>query len=82
MDTNTPPTKAPATPGKDPAPLGPHPSSEKVLDVAVQYTFPASDPTAVGASVHAAEEEGEPAPVRPAAPIQRGDFEWPRSPRR
>ena len=30
-------------------PLGPHPSYDDVLDVAVQYTFPASDPIAVDA---------------------------------
>lgn len=31
-------------------PLGPEPSYDDVLDVAVQYTFPASDPIAVQAS--------------------------------
>jgi hypothetical protein len=66
-----------ATPGKDPAPLGAHPSSDKALDVAVQYTFPASDPMAVGAAVHAAKEEPA-AVVTPPAPAQRSDFEWPR----
>lgn len=30
-------------------PLGDHPSYDDVLDVAVQYTFPASDPIAVDA---------------------------------
>ena len=29
------------------APLGPQPSYDEVLDVAVEYTFPASDPVAV-----------------------------------
>ena len=29
------------------APLGPSPSYDEVLDVAVEYTFPASDPVAV-----------------------------------
>jgi predicted component of type VI protein secretion system len=29
------------------APLGPTPSYDEVLDVAVEYTFPASDPLAV-----------------------------------
>jgi hypothetical protein len=29
------------------APLGPHPTYDDVLDVAVEYTFPASDPVAV-----------------------------------
>jgi predicted component of type VI protein secretion system len=32
------------------APLGPHPSYDEVLDVAVEYTFPASDPVAVESS--------------------------------
>lgn len=40
------------------APLGPDPSYDDVLDVAVQYTFPASDPIAVQAAPHAAREEG------------------------
>lgn len=31
------------------APLGEHPSYDDVLDVAVQYTFPCSDPIAVDA---------------------------------
>jgi hypothetical protein len=69
-----------ATPGKDPAPLGSHPSSDQVLDAAVQYTFPASDPTAVGASIHAAEEEDGGRPPRPAAPASTSDFPWPRGP--
>jgi hypothetical protein len=32
------------------APLGDHPSYDDVLDVAVQYTFPCSDPIAVHSS--------------------------------
>jgi hypothetical protein len=71
-----------ATPGKDPAPLGAHPSSDEALDVAVQYTFPASDPMAVGASVRAAEAEEPPALSTPPASAQRSDFEWPRGPGR
>jgi hypothetical protein len=31
----------------DPPELGPAPSPEKLLDVAIEYTFPASDPIAV-----------------------------------
>lgn len=34
-------------PGEAQAPLGPQPSYDDVLDVAVQYTFPCSDPIAV-----------------------------------
>lgn len=34
----------------DQAPLGPSPSYDEVLDVAVEYTFPASDPVAVDAA--------------------------------
>lgn len=42
-------------------PLGPQPSYDDVLDVAVQYTFPASDPIAVQSSVrHPEREEGHP----------------------
>lgn len=41
-------------------PLGPEPSYDDVLDVAVQYTFPASDPIAVAdcCSHHPDREEG------------------------
>ena len=41
-------------------PLGPEPSYDDVLDVAVQYTFPASDPIAVAdcCSHHPEREEG------------------------
>lgn len=49
------------------APLGPDPSYDEVLDVAVQYTFPCSDPVAVqecsaadGRTVHPEREEGQP----------------------
>jgi hypothetical protein len=75
-----------ATPGEAPAPLGKHPSSEEILDTAVDYTFPASDPTAIGAGIHAADdEEGlDPEAVnrltasRPKLP---DEFPFPRSPR-
>lgn len=40
-------------------PLGPHPSSEDVLDVAVEYTFPASDPIAAGCAEELARRERE-----------------------
>ena len=36
------------------APLGPAPSYDQVLDVAVEYTFPASDPVAVESSAREA----------------------------
>jgi hypothetical protein len=57
----------PAAPPEDneQAPLGAQPSYDDVLDVAVQYTFPASDPIAVvessaagGARVRPEREEG------------------------
>jgi hypothetical protein len=32
------------------APLGPEPSYDDVLDVAVEYTFPASDPVSIDSS--------------------------------
>lgn len=40
----------PDTVAKKPAeqpPLGGHPASEKVLDTAIEYTFPASDPLSI-----------------------------------
>ena len=37
------------------APLGEHPGYDDVLDVAVQYTFPCSDPIAVDADAVAAD---------------------------
>jgi hypothetical protein len=39
----------PARERNEQAPLGDHPSYDEVLDVAVQYTFPCSDPIAVEA---------------------------------
>jgi hypothetical protein len=36
-----------ATPGASPAPLGSRPSEEALLDLALECTFPASDPIAV-----------------------------------
>lgn len=47
------------------APLGEHPTYDDVLDVAVQYTFPCSDPIAVEACCADVEkrlerEEGQP----------------------
>jgi hypothetical protein len=43
-----PTTHSPPRPEADvQAPLGPSPSYDDVLDVAVQYTFPCSDPIAV-----------------------------------
>ena len=37
------------------APLGPEPSYDEVVDVGVEYTFPASAPVAVESSAHEAE---------------------------
>jgi hypothetical protein len=39
----------------DPPPLSPESSSETVLDVAVQYTFPASDPISIDVAYRAAQ---------------------------
>jgi hypothetical protein len=60
--TQNPPRSAPDAQ----APLGPSPSYDDVLDVAVQYTFPCSDPIAVeeccsaanGRALHPEREEG------------------------
>ncbi|OYU73419.1 MAG: hypothetical protein CFE45_37360 [Burkholderiales bacterium PBB5] len=52
------------------APLGPSPSYDDVLDTAVEYTFPASDPIAVDScckDVVAREPADAPAP-RPGQP--------------
>ncbi|GAB3647090.1 hypothetical protein [Ramlibacter alkalitolerans] len=66
---NFPTTEHPPVPGAADAqaPLGPHPSYDDVLDVAVQYTFPCSDPIAVaesctpaGRALHPEREEGQP----------------------
>jgi hypothetical protein len=45
-------------------PLGPSPTYDDVLDVAVEYTFPASDPVAVQSTCKdvAARERGEEPP--------------------
>lgn len=40
------PAAVPA-PGEQQAPLGEHPTYDEVLDVAVEYTFPCSDPISV-----------------------------------
>lgn len=49
------------------APLGAQPSYDAVLDLAVEYTFPASDPVAVGSTCQAiADRDAQPgAPSRP-----------------
>ncbi len=49
-------------PGRnDQAPLGPEPSYDEVLDVAVEYTFPASDPVSVDSTCQAiADRDSEP----------------------
>ena len=59
---------SPAREDNTQAPLGPEPSYDDVLDVAVQYTFPCSDPIAIqeccaaaqGRKADAGREEGEP----------------------
>ena len=55
--SNPPPPRGP----NEQAPLGAEPSYDDVLDVAVQYTFPCSDPIAVdGVRADAARDEGQP----------------------
>jgi len=56
------------------APLGAEPSYDDVLDVAVQYTFPASDPIAVDECVkrHPEREEGH--AKGPGATAGHGNF--------
>ena len=64
---NTPDERA-AREDNEQTPLGAHPSYDDVLDVAVQYTFPCSDPISVqecctaaaGGALHPEREEGAP----------------------
>lgn len=49
-------------------PLGPHPSSDDLLDLAVECTFPASDPIAAGCAEKLAQQERE----RRASPREAG----------
>ncbi|HXC37947.1 MAG TPA: hypothetical protein VN667_03300 [Burkholderiales bacterium] len=64
------------------APLGSHPSSEELLDAAVEETFPASDPPAIGAGVRAAKKEPDEVVPQPSQAGSRDPFPWPRGPRR
>jgi hypothetical protein len=54
------------TPGDAPAPLGEAPSYDQILDVALEFTFPGSDPIAVQTACEDAERDGrtEDAPGR------------------
>ena len=56
------------------APLGPSPSYDDVLDTAVEYTFPASDPIAVETCCKdvAARSADEPARPEPASTEEPG----------
>jgi hypothetical protein len=56
------------------APLGDAPSYDDVLDVAVQYTFPASDPIAVGSGGRHQAEREEGAPKGPGTTPGHGNF--------
>lgn len=47
------------------APLGAQPSYDEVLDVAVEYTFPASDPVAVDSACRAIADRDSPPPEPP-----------------
>ncbi|TFZ05855.1 hypothetical protein EZ313_04155 [Ramlibacter henchirensis] len=52
------------------APLGPEPSYDDVLDVGVEYTFPASDPVSVDSSAgHAEKREAASAPDSAAGEV-------------
>jgi hypothetical protein len=54
------------------APLGPQPTYDKVLDTAVEYTFPASDPIAVDSCCTSAERAAQ-AKTRPPAAATDSD---------
>ena len=55
------------------APLGPEPSYDDVLDVAVQYTFPASDPISVQETVNHKPERDQGQPKGPGATPGHGE---------
>ena len=55
------------------APLGPEPSYDELLDVAVQYTFPASDPISVHESVNHKPERDQGQPKGPGATPGHGE---------
>ena len=55
--------------------------SEQLIDKAVADTFPASDPTAVGASIAAADKEADrPKQKLSSQPPGADPFPWPKSP--
>jgi hypothetical protein len=56
------------------SPLGAEPSYDDVLDVAVQYTFPASDPIAVGACSNRDSGRDEGQAKGPGATAGHGNF--------
>ncbi|MBK0392403.1 hypothetical protein [Ramlibacter algicola] len=56
------------------APLGAEPSYDDLLDVAVQYTFPASDPIAVDQCCTGHPEREEGAPKGPGTTPGHGNF--------
>ena len=64
---------------KDPPALPPQPSAEEVVDVAVEHTMPASDPTAIGAAVKAAKEEAPAAAPEPERAPTTDPWPWPHS---
>jgi hypothetical protein len=52
------------------APLGEHPTYDEVLDVAVQYTFPCSDPIAVESCCSDLEKQREHSRDEPGEPLR------------
>jgi hypothetical protein len=54
-----PPKDAPEKARRAQPPLGQDPPSEKVLDTAIEYTFPASDPPAIQESYEHARKREE-----------------------
>jgi hypothetical protein len=62
MTTTPAPTQA-----DEQAPLGPEPTYDEVLDVAVEYTFPCSDPIAVDSCCGQISRKQRPDNAGPAA---------------
>jgi hypothetical protein len=68
-----PTTENPPAERNEQTPLGPHPTYDDVLDVAVAYTFPCSDPIAVDACCSGAGARGISPPHDAVAEIPLAD---------
>lgn len=69
--TATPDSNSAAS-GDQQAPLGTDPSYDELLDVAVEYTFPCSDPVAVSVRERPRRQGGEKGPMPPPGQGSQG----------